>query len=160
MPSKVFDTTTATWRVRFHLPAEANAERAWLAGEFNDWSTDACPLERHDDGSLVVSLPLEGGRSYRFRYYLGDGAWENDWDADAYVENAHGGSDSVVTVPPAPGENDGPPPVAAEGVDVGASARPAKKAAAKKKVAAKKAAAKKTATKATAKKSAAKKKQA
>lgn len=148
MPSKVFDTTTATWRVRFHLPAEANAEQGWLAGEFNDWSTDACPLERQHDGSLVATLPLEGGRSYRFRYYLGDGAWENDWDADAYVDNAHGGSDSVVTVPPAPGEHDGPPPVAAEWVDVGAAQRainkaPAKRAAATKKAPAKKSAAKK-----------------
>ena len=41
---------------------------------------------------------LEPG-SYRFRYYLGDGEWENDWSADDYVDNDHGGADSVVHVP-------------------------------------------------------------
>ena len=38
------------------------------------------------------------GRSYRFRYYLGGGRWENDWDADSYVDNEFGGADSVVTL--------------------------------------------------------------
>ena len=141
VPTKAFDPETGRTRVRFRLPTEAAAERAWLAGEFNDWSLDACPLARQDDGSLAIELELEPGRSYRFRYYLGDGAWENDWAADAYVDNDHGGADSVVVVPPAPAA---PPPATAGGSDI-AAATQAKKAPAKKKAAVKKAAAKKKA---------------
>ena len=115
-----------------------------MAGDFNDWSTDAEPLDRLEDGSLVAVLALEPGRSYRFRYFLGDGEWENDWAADEYVDNEHGGSDSVVHVPDA----GGPPPVMGDDAaapPAGAAAE--KKAAAKKAEPAKKAAKKKAATK-------------
>jgi hypothetical protein len=125
--------------VEFRLPAEAGATQAWLAGEFNDWSTERHPLQRLGDGSLSVTITLEPG-SYRFRYYLGDGQWENDWAADAYVDNEHGGQDSLVVVPPPAGE---PPPVSG---DVDTAVGPVKKAA-KKKAAAKKTAAKKAAEK-------------
>lgn len=99
MPTKTFDPDTGRCLVEFRIPAERQAERAWLVGEFNEWSTDACPMERDDDGSLRVVVPLDAGHTYRFRYYLGDDVWENDWAADAYVDNPHGGADSVVTVP-------------------------------------------------------------
>lgn len=141
MPTKAFSEANGLCRVEFRLPPEAGAERAWLAGEFNDWSLDAYPLERRPDGSLAVAVDLEPGRSYRFRYYLGDGEWENDWAADAYVENVHGGADSVVTVPPAPAE----PPSAGTPPSKAAAKQPAAKKAATKTTAAKKTAAKKAA---------------
>jgi hypothetical protein len=103
MPMTTFDPVTGECRAVFRLPAEAGARRAWLAGDFNDWSTDALPLEAQPDGSLAVEVVLEPGRSYRFRYYLGGGRWDNDWDADAYEDNDFGGADSVLVVPPTPG---------------------------------------------------------
>ena len=131
--------------VEFRLPPEAGATQAWLAGEFNDWSIESHPLQRLDDGSLVVTVELDPG-SYRFRYYLGNGEWENDWAADSYVDNEHGGQDSLIVIPPAASV---PPKV------MGEEPAPAKKSA-KKKAAAKRAdgTVKKTAT---AKKAAAKK---
>lgn len=115
MPETRFDPVTGECRVVFRLPAEAGAPRAWLAGDFNDWSTDALPLEPQPDGSLTVETVLEPGRSYRFRYYLGDGRWDNDWAADAYVDNDFGGADSVLVVPPAP---DGADPSSVPGAGV------------------------------------------
>jgi hypothetical protein len=97
-----FDPASGRCSVEFRLPPEVDAERAWLAGDFNDWSTTATPLTPQGDGSLAVTLLLEPGRSHRFRYYFGDGRWENDWAADAYVDNHHGGADSVVVTPPPP----------------------------------------------------------
>ena len=82
--------------VTFQLPAAAGASEAWVAGEWNEWSQDEHPMKRKRDGSFECTLPLEKGRSYRFRYYLGGDRWENDWDADAYVDNEFGGADSVV----------------------------------------------------------------
>jgi 1,4-alpha-glucan branching enzyme len=86
-------------RVTFRLPSELGAERAWVVGEFNNWSTHSHPMTKRTDGVLEVVIPLDPG-TYRFRYYLGDGRWENAWDADAYAANEFGGSDSVVVVLP------------------------------------------------------------
>lgn len=85
-------------KVTFELPAEVGATKAYVCGDFNDWSTTATPLKRRKDGSLAVTVALETGRQYRFRYLLGDGEWENDWAADDYVRNEFGGEDSVVAV--------------------------------------------------------------
>jgi hypothetical protein len=55
-----------------------------------------------------VTVDLDAGRAYRFRYLLDGQRWDNDWAADAYVRNDFGGDDSVVdltalaeAVPPA-----------------------------------------------------------
>jgi 1,4-alpha-glucan branching enzyme len=101
MPVRAETIVNGRAKVQFRLPPEVASERAWVAGDFNDWSTNALPMQSQPDGSLVAEIEVESGRSYRFRYYLGDGRWENDWAADAYVDNEHGGSDSVVTVPSA-----------------------------------------------------------
>jgi 1,4-alpha-glucan branching enzyme len=128
MPTKTLDADSGKCRVEFRLPADVGAGHAWLCGEFNDWSRDGTPMVAQEDGSLSVTVELEPGESYRFRYYLGDERWENDWAADAYVDNEFGGSDSLVIVPTAE-----PAP----------SARAPRKKAAPKKATAKKAAPKK-----------------
>ena len=97
MPTKEIDTRTGRYVVAFRLPPEVGAEQAWLAGDFNGWSTEDLPMHREADGGmLAVVEDLEPGVELRFRYYLGDGRWENDWAADAYVPNEFGGNDGVV----------------------------------------------------------------
>jgi 1,4-alpha-glucan branching enzyme len=87
--------------VTFRLPRESGIDHAWVVGEFNSWSTDSNPMRKQPDGSLEAVIELQPG-TYRFRYYLGDGRWENAWDADAYADNEFGGSDSVVVVQTSP----------------------------------------------------------
>lgn len=100
MPTKDLDSRTGRYTVAFRLPPEAGVEQAWVAGDFNGWSTDSCPMHREADGGMLAVLDgLEPGTELRFRYYLGDGAWENDWAADAYVENEFGGADSLLVLP-------------------------------------------------------------
>jgi len=84
--------------VIFTLPAVVQAESVALCGDFNDWSADATPLELGSDGYWRVAVALEPGRSYRYRYLINGKRWENAWDADGYVPNAYGGTDSVVVV--------------------------------------------------------------
>jgi len=45
-----------------------------------------------------VALTLKTGQSYRFRYLLDGERWENDWEADGYVENDIGDEDSLVSL--------------------------------------------------------------
>lgn len=84
--------------VTFTLPAQVQADRVALCGEFNDWATDAILLARGSDGSWQAIVPLEPGRAYRYRYLLDGERWENAWQADRYVPNSYGTADSVVVV--------------------------------------------------------------
>jgi 1,4-alpha-glucan branching enzyme len=89
--------------VTFRLPAEAapEAETVCVMGEFNNWSRDATPMKRQRNGSFSVSVDVEIGRAYRFRYLIDGWKFENDWAADRYEANPYGGEDSVVDVRPA-----------------------------------------------------------
>ena len=71
------DTAASAVDVAFSLPADVDAGRVALCGDFNDWSAEATALERGDDGTWQVSVPLEPGRSYRYRYLLDGERWEN-----------------------------------------------------------------------------------
>jgi hypothetical protein len=84
--------------VTFTLPADVEADRVALCGEFNDWATDETWLERDGDRIWRVTVALEPGRSYRYRYLLDGERWENASDADRYEPNGFGSVDSVVVV--------------------------------------------------------------
>jgi Glycogen recognition site of AMP-activated protein kinase len=89
---------TGTVDVTFTFPAEVPAGTVALCGEFNDWSAEDTQLKRGSDGSWQATLALEPGRSYRYRYLLDGQRWEDDRQADRYVPNALGSTDSVVVV--------------------------------------------------------------
>lgn len=84
--------------VTFDLPATVEAEEIALCGDFNNWSTSATKLKRAKSGVWSVTLQLQAGRSYRYRYLLDGMHWENDWTADGYVRNPYGTNDSVVNL--------------------------------------------------------------
>jgi Glycogen recognition site of AMP-activated protein kinase len=84
--------------VTFTLPGEVGAGNVVLCGDFNDWSAGNIALQRGSDGAWEVTLPLEPGRSYRYRYLLDGERWENAWQADWYEPNAFGSTNSVVNV--------------------------------------------------------------
>lgn len=98
MPKKIFDPKSNTYKVTFSLPAEVNAQTACLCGDFNEWDKESHPMKRKKDGSFSLTLQLEAGRHYHFRYFLDGERWENDWEADAYVPNPFGGEDSVLNL--------------------------------------------------------------
>jgi 1,4-alpha-glucan branching enzyme len=84
-------------RVTFELPSNMWAERVNLVGEFNDWDTAATPMSRsRSDANWKVSLDLEAGQRYRFRYLVDGKEWLNDWHADDHLENPYGSYDSIV----------------------------------------------------------------
>lgn len=83
-------------RVWFYLPAEVNAQKAALVGDFNNWDKTANPMKMKKDGTFYTALTLDAGKAYQFRYFLDDERWENDWKADAYQPGAMGVENSVV----------------------------------------------------------------
>jgi hypothetical protein len=87
-------------KVTFRLPAQAAAEarKVTIVGDFNNWNREATPLRRREDGDFEVTLELDSGKEYRFRYLIDGQRWENDWRADRYVKSPFGVDDSVVAV--------------------------------------------------------------
>jgi Glycogen recognition site of AMP-activated protein kinase len=92
--------TRPVCKVTLSLPGEAAPDAATVCvmGEFNNWSRDATPMKRRKNGDFALSLDLEKGRSYRFRYLIDGWKFENAWAADRYESNPYGGEDSVVEV--------------------------------------------------------------
>jgi 1,4-alpha-glucan branching enzyme len=97
---KKYRKTGGLCTVTFSLPKEGagSAKTARVVGDFNGWDKSATPMKKQKNGSFAVSLLLERNREYQFRYLLDEERWENDWSADRYVANKHGGENSVVVV--------------------------------------------------------------
>lgn len=87
-------------KVTFRLPKDAapKAVKVALVGDFNDWSPTATPMTRLKNGEFKVTLDLETGHEYSFRYLIEDDVWENDWAADKYVPCGFPGEENSVVV--------------------------------------------------------------
>jgi 1,4-alpha-glucan branching enzyme len=87
-----------TTKVTFEVPGDqANgSSKVYLCGDFNEWSQDGTPMTRRKDGRFTATVTLSQGGSYRFKYLLEGDRWENDPEADLYVDNGFGSKDSVV----------------------------------------------------------------
>ena len=87
-------------KVTFSLPKKIvkSAKTVHLVGDFNDWDQQAASMKKLKDGSFKITLELETGREYQFRYLIDGTDWENDWNANKYVPNPFGDSDNSVVV--------------------------------------------------------------
>ncbi|HNQ97975.1 MAG TPA: isoamylase early set domain-containing protein, partial [Treponemataceae bacterium] len=45
-----------------------------------------------------ITLVLEQGREYQFRYLMDESRWENDWAADKYSPSQYGNCDNSVVI--------------------------------------------------------------
>ncbi len=75
-----------------------DATKVFLAGEFNGWETGATPMKKQKNGNFSVTLDLETGREYQYRYLLGDGQWISDPTADKSAFSPFGDCDNSVVV--------------------------------------------------------------
>jgi 1,4-alpha-glucan branching enzyme len=89
---------TGTVLVTFTIPAAVWADTIHVVGDFNGWDERATPLRQTESG-WMITLELEAGRDYHYRYVLNGHEWCNDWNADRYEPNAQGGDNSVVVTP-------------------------------------------------------------
>ncbi len=83
-------------QVTFSLPAEVQGENVYLVGDFNHWDETASPMTRAEDGGFVLTLVLQKGQEYQFRYLVNGDEWHNDWKAHKYVSNPYSGDNSVL----------------------------------------------------------------
>ena len=97
---KQFLKSGSICKVTFRLTKEAakEAKTVHVVGEFNNWDIYATPMKCLKDGSFTVTINLEQGREYQFRYLIDEMNWENDWDADKYLPSHFGNCENSVVV--------------------------------------------------------------
>ncbi len=97
MITKEFTPKRTVCKVTFHVPEDWAQKDIAVVGEFNDWDATANKMERKNGGwETVVRLKPE--TTTRFRYFIDGANWENDDQADDYVDNEHGSKDCVLVV--------------------------------------------------------------
>ena len=82
--------------VTFVLPSALVARSANVVGDFNEWNKESTPMTRAEDGAWRITLSLESGKEYEYRFLVNGVEWHNDWEADKYVPNPYGAENSVV----------------------------------------------------------------
>jgi 1,4-alpha-glucan branching enzyme len=97
---KLYNEKKPLCKVTFKVSKELApaASQVYLAGDFNNWEVGSIPMKRLKSGEFTVSLDLEKGREYQFRYLIDGWDWKNDKDADKHVDNGHQNENSVVVV--------------------------------------------------------------
>ena len=67
---KNYNKSKTECAVTFELSKEAakGAEKVWIAGDFNSWSSIDSPMKKQKDGSFTIKINLEAGKEYQFRY--------------------------------------------------------------------------------------------
>jgi 1,4-alpha-glucan branching enzyme len=98
MVEKKYLKTKPLAEVKFSLPSSIQGETVHLVGDFNEWNETATPMKKQKDGSFAVTLKLDTGREYQFRYLVNGTEWHNDWNADKYLPNPFSGDNSVVVL--------------------------------------------------------------
>lgn len=85
-------------KVTFHLDKEAcfEAKKVNIVGDFNNWDKNANELVKNKSGDFSISINLELGKDYHFRYLINDDKWVNDWAADYYAPTEYNCENSVV----------------------------------------------------------------
>jgi 1,4-alpha-glucan branching enzyme len=78
--------------------ANLSARSVFVAGQFNNWSPTANPLQRNDAGLWTATIPLKAGKQpYKF---VVDGEWQVDSANPDSITDAEGNVNSVKTVVP------------------------------------------------------------
>jgi 1,4-alpha-glucan branching enzyme len=75
---------------------DPTAKVVFVAGEFNNWSTSANPLQKDASGIWTASVPLKPGR-YQYKFVV-DGDWRLDPANANSVDDGTGNMNSVKTV--------------------------------------------------------------
>jgi len=65
-------------RVRFSAPAIEGCESLYLVGWFDEWKETVLPMEPAEGGGWEITLELDRGCEYLYRFRTGDGTWLRD----------------------------------------------------------------------------------
>jgi 1,4-alpha-glucan branching enzyme len=88
--------------LKTEMPEGVDVKSVNLVGDFNAWKQTAMPMKRATGGAYRLTVELEPGKAYQFRYLVNGEHWCNDWHADAYVSAGLDVDNCVVLTPEKP----------------------------------------------------------
>ena len=94
---KQYLKTKPVCKVTFILAKEI-ADRVNLTGDFNNWDIESIPMKKSKTGEFSVSIDLEKGKEYQFKYIIDGKEWLNETEADKFVLNEFQSENSVIVV--------------------------------------------------------------
>lgn len=96
--TKNYNEKTLFCKVTFRIPiGVVNPEsQVFITGEFNNWDIKSLPMEKLDNGEFTISLDLEKGKEFQFKYIIDGREWINEISADRYERNGVVTENSVV----------------------------------------------------------------
>ncbi|HOQ40314.1 MAG TPA: glycoside hydrolase family 13 [Fervidobacterium sp.] len=80
-------------KVVFTFKTDIKATSVFLAGNFNNWSTSAMPMQLVD-GVWQIAITLEPG-SYQYKFVINGTTWKEDPEAPSYVDDGFGGKNGA-----------------------------------------------------------------
>ena len=84
-------------RVSFAMPAIVDGcSCLYLVGRFNEWNESVYRMQRANDGTWSLTLELESGREFQYRFRTNDGRWLND-PAAPHARHPFGSEISLVS---------------------------------------------------------------
>ncbi len=100
MLKKHYESGSTSCRVCFTLKREeaAGAHEAFLVGDFNNWNPASSPMHLNAAGNFELTMTLLSGNEYQYRFFLDGLRWENDWNADKYVNSPYGDAENSVVI--------------------------------------------------------------
>jgi len=69
-----------------------------LAADFNGWSLDSHVLERREDGTWEIVVPLSKGASYRYGFVVDGERWVPDPRSSILLDDGFGGTSSSISL--------------------------------------------------------------
>lgn len=78
--------------------ADPTAKSVFVAGEFNEWSATANPMQKDPSGAWTATIPLKPGK-YQYKFVV-DGNWKQDPANPDGTDDTYGGKNSVKSVGP------------------------------------------------------------
>jgi len=97
---KQYVKSKSVCKVTFTLAKDIanSANRVNLTGDFNNWDIESIPMKKLKGGEFSVSVDLEKGREYQFKYLIDGLGWLNEKEADKHVLNEFQTENSVVII--------------------------------------------------------------
>lgn len=86
-------------KVTFKIPKEISSAhtKASVVGDFNGWDEKKHPMKKlKSDGTFSISIDLDTGKSYQFRYLLDGNHYVNEPEADKQIVTHFGDSENSV----------------------------------------------------------------
>lgn len=83
-------------QVTFALPNSIWADKIYLVGDFNNWNQKSHPMQQTRKGEWHLTVELDIGKAYQFRYLRDRDHWLNEAKADAYITTSQGNGNFVV----------------------------------------------------------------